>query len=268
MSENSSKNLKIHWLAWLLILPVWTYAAFWLAQFVVVGIQELLIALGAPLASINQVLYTTIVSVIIYIIAVLIVVFVPWFIFRRRTSRVELGAPDLPAWLDLALTVPAYIVYMICTAIVMMLAVSLIPGIDLNQAQELPFSQTMLTERWQYALVFFTLVILAPLAEELLFRGYLYGKLRKTAPIWVAIIVTSLAFGAAHLWGGPGSPLQWAVAIDTMVLGVILALLREYTGAVWASVLVHALKNGIAFYLLFMNPQLIDQLRAAILPFL
>ena len=84
----------------------------------------------------------------------------------------------------------------------------------------------------------------------------------------MAIIVTSLAFGAAHLWGGPGSPLQWAVAIDTMVLGVILALLREYTGAVWASVLVHALKNGIAFYLLFMNPQLIDQLRAAILPFL
>ena len=111
-------------------------------------------------------------------------------------------------------------------------------------------------------------MIIAPLAEELLFRGYLYGKIRKLAPIWVAVLVSSLAFGVAHLWSGPDTPLQWAVMIDTFVLGIMLSLLREYTGAVWASVLVHAIKNGLAFYLLFMNPQLIDQLKAAMLPLL
>lgn len=268
MSESSSRKNKLHWSVWALILPIWTYGSFWLAQFVVIGIQELLLQLNVPLGSINQVLYTTIVSAIIYAFAVLIVAGLPWLVWRRRTTRLEVGASDVPAWLDLFISVPAYIVYMICSAIAVLLVINFLPGVDLSQAQKLPFSQTMLAERWQYLMVFLTLVVFTPLAEELLFRGYLYGKLRKTAPVWVAVIVASLAFGAAHLWAGPGNPLQWAVAIDTSVLGVILALLREYTGAVWAGVYVHAIKNGLAFYLLFVNPQIIDQLKSAILPFL
>jgi membrane protease YdiL (CAAX protease family) len=111
------------------------------------------------------------------------------------------------------------------------------------------------------------MVLLAPLAEELLFRGYLYGKLRKTAPVWLSVLVASVAFGLAHLWVGSG-PLQWAVAIDTFVLSLMLCALREYTGAVWAGVLLHAIKNGLAFYLLFVNPSVVDQIKAALLPLL
>jgi membrane protease YdiL (CAAX protease family) len=59
--------------------------------------------------------------------------------------------------------------------------------------------------------------------------------------------------------------LQWAVALDTMVLSLMLCTLREYTGAIWAGVLVHAIKNGLAFYLLFINPNVIDQLQAGML---
>lgn len=253
---------------WLIILPVWTYAAFWLAQFVILALQYLLVWLGVPLAGINTIVFTAVISALAYTVALLIVIGVPYHLWRKKTTAKDLGANDWPAWMDILLSPLAFVVYIIASGIFMAIVTSLLPAIDLNQAQQLPFTQNMLGASWHYVLAFLTLVIIAPLAEELLFRGYLYGKLRKTMPIWISVLVTSLAFGAAHLWGGPGSPLQWAVMVDTFVLSIMLCYLREYTGAVWASVLVHSIKNGLAFYLLFVNPQIIDQLQAAILPLL
>jgi len=95
-------------------------------------------------------------------------------------------------------------------------------------------------------------VIVAPVAEEIIFRGYLYGKLKKFVPIWVAIVVTSLIFGAIH-----GA---WNLAIDTFALSLILCLMREFTGNIWSSILLHMVKNGIAFYILFINSSLLTTL--------
>ena len=264
-NENRTKKLAIPTWAWLIILPVWTYGVFVLVQFILAWIAEGLIAVGVPLASMNQVTFVTIISVLAYGLAVFFVVWLPYKLWGKRTTRKELGVPDLPVWMDIFLSVPAYIVYMIVSSIVMMIAVRTMPGLDVTQAQELPFSQTMLATQWQITLAFVVMVVLAPFAEELLFRGYLYGKLRRFAPAIGAILVTSLAFGAAHLWTGGSGPLQWAVALDTMVLSLMLCTLREYTGAIWAGVLVHAIKNGLAFYLLFINPNVIDQLQAGML---
>ncbi len=275
MLENSSKAVnvpqgprRIHW-GWVVLLPVWTYIAFWLAQIFVVAVQWLLMWLGVPLAGLNETVLVTTLSALVYVFAVVIVVGLPYLVWKRHTSRQELGVPDLPAWMDIVLTVPAYVVYIIGSGVLLALIMSLLPsGIDLNQAQQLPFTQTMLGDGWHYVLAFMTLVVFAPVAEEVLFRGYLYGKLRKSAPVWLSVVMASLAFGAAHLWAGPGSALQWAVAIDTFALSLVLCLLREHTGAIWAGVFVHALKNGLAFYLLFVNPELIEQIQSATLPLL
>ena len=109
-----------------------------------------------------------------------------------------------------------------------------------------------LNQRYEYILAFTTLIIIAPIAEEILFRGYLYGKLKKFVPIWVAILVTSALFGSIH-----GA---WNLAIDTFALSIVLCLLRESTGNIWASILLHMAKNGIAFYILFINPTLFTTL--------
>ena len=256
--------LDKHKYLWLVILPLWTYGAFMLAQVLVGWVQELLLMLNVPLASINQAVYATVASVIVYAVSLVIVIGVPLAIWRRKTTIKEIGVHDWPSWMDIALSVPAFIVYIICSGVFMAILTSLLPGIDIQQAQELPFSQSMLGASWQYVLAFITMVVLAPLAEEMLFRGYLYGKLRKTAPIWVSVLVASLAFGLAHLWVG-GTALQWAVTIDTFVLSLMLCALREYTGAIWAGVLLHAIKNGLAFYLLFVNPSVVNQIQAALM---
>ena len=260
--------MKLPIWAWILILPLWVYGVFLLVQMILGFVLSVLIEIGVPLLAINQVVLVSLLSLLSYAIAVALAIWVPYKIWRTRTTRKELGVPDFPTWMDIVLSVPAYVVYMITSGIVMLIAVNMIPGINTTQAQELPFTQTMLTQGWQYVLAFLVMVVLAPLAEELLYRGYLYGKLRQISSAIVTVLVTSVAFGAAHLWTGGDGPLQWAVAIDTMILSVMLCVLREYTGAIWAGTLVHMIKNGLAFYLLFINPDIIDQIRSAILPLL
>lgn len=280
MSENSSKQdkkslrqekserklTKKNWW-YLLLLPVWTYAAFWLAQLLILAVTQGLMAAGVPIDQLNPVLLSTVLSAVVYSVALVLVIGLPYRIWRRRTTFREMGVTDYPSWMDILITPAAFVVYFICSGILMAIATQILP-IDLNQAQQLPFSQSTLGSQIHYILAFITLVILAPIAEELLFRGYLYGKLRSAAPIWLAIIITSLTFGAAHLWTGPGNELQWAVMVDTFALSIIMCIAREYTGAIWVSILMHMAKNGLAFYLLFVNPSLVDQLKAAILPFL
>ena len=88
------------------------------------------------------------------------------------------------------------------------------------------------------------LAIIAPIAEELIFRGWLYGKLRIKIPKWVAILITSFLFGLIHL--------QWNVGVTVFCMSVVMCILREITGTIYAGMLVHMLSNGIAFFLVYV----------------
>ena len=91
---------------------------------------------------------------------------------------------------------------------------------------------------------FIALVVIAPIAEEIVFRGWLYGKLRVNIPKWVAILITSLVFGAIHM--------QWNVGITVFAMSVVNCILREITGTIYAGTLVHMINNGVAFYLVYV----------------
>ncbi len=271
ISQNSSnlpKSSARRWGWWLVLgLPLWVYGAFMAVQFALAFIVDELVRMGVPLASINPVVFNLAVSAIVYGLAVLVVVWLPWRLWQQKTTREDMGVTSLPSWLDGALALPAMFGYLILSGIAVALLTPVLP-IDLNQKQVLPVDPSMLTAIWQYVMAFIMIVILAPVGEELLFRGYLYGKLRKTAPIWIAVLATSLTFGLAHLWTGGNGPLQWAVMVDTFVLSLVMCSVREYTGAIWITIFMHMTKNGLAFYLLFVNPQFVDQIRAALLPLL
>lgn len=76
-----------------------------------------------------------------------------------------------------------------------------------------------------------TALIVAPLSEELIFRGYLYGVVKKYGGPWCAIGVSSLLFAAVHL--------NNAAFFALAALGVALCLIYERCGTLWAPVLVH-----------------------------
>lgn len=227
-----------------LILPAWVAASFYIAQSVLVGVVGLLVALSIPLESVNKSVLNTVLSALLYIITLLLVAVLPIIVKTQKTDKKEIGLDRLPSWTDILITPAGLIVYLIASSLLMLLMTHLFNWIDVTQIQDTGFDH--LSQYYEYILAFVTLVIVAPVIEEILFRGYLYGKLKKFLPVWVAMIITSVLFGLFH-----GS---WALAIDTFSLSIVLCLLREITGSLWASILLHMTKNGIAFYILFINP--------------
>jgi membrane protease YdiL (CAAX protease family) len=85
----------------------------------------------------------------------------------------------------------------------------------------------------------------AAIGEELFFRGLLFGGLRQLIPLWPAAVVSGVLFGLPHLPQG-----DLAVALQLSVFGVVLAWAYERSGTLWAPILLHALNNSAAFYLL------------------
>jgi membrane protease YdiL (CAAX protease family) len=178
--------------------------------------------------------------------AVLLVVIAPIRLRRGRDYLVRLlGVAKRPNDTIWWLPFVAWIAYMAAT-IVAALGASYLPWIDTEQTQDIGFDN--LTQPAEYLIAFFALVIIPPIAEELLFRGYLFGRLRERFGFWFTTIVVSIVFGIVHM--------QWNVGIDVAVLSIFLCYLREHTGSIWASMVLHGIKNGLAYVLLFIVPLL------------
>lgn len=235
---------------------VWVVVSFVLAQLLVLGAAWLVMRTDFSLPFVlNETVVQTLVSVVVYALAIAIAVGVPWKLFGQKLIWKDVGlAQSLPRWRDIGLAPIAFILSLVATGIAMYVASLVIPGVDLDTKQQVGFEN--LSQRYEMLLAFFTLVVLAPLCEEFLFRGHLYGRIRNHMGAAWTIALTSLVFGAMHVYAGPGMPLQWNVMIGTVVLALFIGSLREYTGSIWAGILVHMLKNGIAFFVLFVAPLL------------
>jgi membrane protease YdiL (CAAX protease family) len=154
-------------------------------------------------------------------------------IFISKDIRVLLG---LPAYL---------LLYFVALSII----TRFVPHLNVNQKQQLGFNNP--AGATQLILTFISLVVLPPIAEEIIFRGLIYTSLKKKLPIWLAAIVTCGLFAAGHLSEGGSSGPLYIAAIDTFSLSLVLIYIREKTGRLYAGMTLHALKNCIAFIALF-----------------
>ncbi len=109
------------------------------------------------------------------------------------------------------------------------------------------FLQTTATSGDWLAVVLMAAVV-APLAEEIFFRGYLYGVLRRYGGRWSAIGVTALLFAAIH-----GNATGF---VPLALLGVVFALAYELTGSLWTNILMHAVFNGTTLAVLAFWPEI------------
>jgi len=89
-------------------------------------------------------------------------------------------------------------------------------------------------------LAFVAAVLLAPLAEELLFRGLLYRALRRRQSVAVAALVSSLTFAFIHSEIVVSQPLA---LINLTLLGVLWAVLYERTGSLIVPMIAHGVFN-------------------------
>ena len=118
--------------------------------------------------------------------------------------------------------------------------------VDTNQVQEIGIDSPGTNSN--LLAVFLMIVVLPPISEEILFRGFLYNKLSKYSSVGVSYVLTSVLFGIAHLEYGN---LNWIAAVDTMLFSGFLIYISQRHQSLYSAMLMHALKNGIAFMILF-----------------
>lgn len=212
-------------------------------------------------------LFNSIYSILSCIIVTVAVVLVPKWIAilksepnkpkkQSRSCRewltslmVELGLKDLPTWTDIGLALVSYIGYLLL-ALVFTSLFSIFPWFNADEAQDVGLSLFM--SKPELVVSFFAVVVITPIAEEIIFRGFLYGKLREKlaeatsnkVSIALSVFLVSLLFGIMHR--------QWNVGVNVFALSIVLCALREVTGTIHASILLHMLKNGIAFFLIYV----------------
>lgn len=154
-----------------------------------------------------------------------------------------------PRWRDAMYGIIAVPLYYILYFVTVSVVSHFVPGLNVDQHQDIGFNDVHGVVAM--LLTFISLVILPPLAEEIMFRGFLYSSFKKALPTALAVIFTSLIFASIHLLEGGSSGPLYIAAIDTFILSLVLIFLREKTGSLWASITLHGIKNGIAFVALF-----------------
>ena len=85
----------------------------------------------------------------------------------------------------------------------------------------------------------FVAILWGPLAEELFFRGFVFGGLMGRLGYARALLITSLLFALIHI--------DPRLMVPIFVMGMLLAWVYYKTGSLWSSFLAHALQNALAF---------------------
>ena len=84
--------------------------------------------------------------------------------------------------------------------------------------------------------------VIAPICEELLFRGFIFRALRNWRGVWPAAAITGILFGVVHGLSAPAVDL-----LPLAFLGVLLCLVYQWSGSLYPCIALHVLNNAIAF---------------------
>lgn len=114
-----------------------------------------------------------------------------------------------------------------------------------------PVFEIFMEEKESRVLVFLTVFVsvLGPIVEEVFFRGFMYGAIKKHLGILGAAFLSACIFSALHT--------NIVGFLPIMILGVLLAYLYETTGSLVASMAVHILHNSIIVGFVFFIKELV-----------
>ena len=142
----------------------------------------------------------------------------------------------LPAWRPaLGWTLAVYAGFWVCAVIV---------GIAFGQPDEQDIVTDLKAEDSAVVLIAFAVMtcLIAPLAEEFFFRGFLFRVLRERTGVVAAVLVTGIAFGLVHLPSG-----DWIGTIVLSLFGMALCILLLCTSSLVPCIMLHAFHNSISF---------------------
>ena len=87
--------------------------------------------------------------------------------------------------------------------------------------------------------------LLAPISEELYFRGLIHRWFQPRFGFWVRVVLSSTIFGLAHYDSA-------AVIISGFIMGVALAVAYERSRSIWLPITIHVLNNSLAVIFIYL----------------
>jgi membrane protease YdiL (CAAX protease family) len=194
------------------------------------------VGLGRPAPSVGSL----ILDVVAYgLVAVLIWLFVG---LRRRASLADLGLRPV-RWRWLVAVLPALAVAYAAEAVAGELGDAFLPSSPQTQCRDI---QTAYGSSVALALI--GVAVVAPLVEEVLFRGVVFEWMRGRVALPVAVVGSAAVFAAAHVLYR-----QWTLLPPIFAIGCVLALLYHYSRSLWPGIAVHASINTVATLALLLG---------------
>lgn len=161
------------------------------------------------------------------------------FMWRRISLRyLGFGKFD---WNTLALgcglLIASYVFIIVHNLILMAL------GVDTQGESILRFFDSLESPIW----FFFVGVVLAPIVEEIFFRGFVFQGFRQRYGWVSAMLLSSIVFAAAHL--------DPVALLPTFVLGCVLAYMFHRSNSIWPGVILHFLVNAFGLCAVYLASQ-------------
>ena len=162
---------------------------------------------------------------------------------RRHTPLAALGL-RLPAWPWLAAGIPLGFAGLVLQDVGGVLSRAIFPAANsTNQCVGIRASYG-----GSIALTLLAVAVLAPVAEEIIFRGFTFRWLQGRLPLWGAVLVSAALFSAAHAgWAEP------TLFLPVFLSGLLLAYLYAKSRSVWPGVIVHITINTVGVILILVS---------------
>ncbi len=105
------------------------------------------------------------------------------------------------------------------------------------------FMERILSTHSDKLLLFIGIGLMAPLFEEFLLRGLLFGSIRHVSDEHMAVALTAGVFTLMHL------QYNWMIMLLILPMGVVLGYARSRSGSIWVPVLLHVVNNSLSVLL-------------------
>jgi len=165
----------------------------------------------------------------------LLTIFILWLVFLIRRKKIfqEVGLYKFNKRKVLPL-----ILLGVATAFFVSCVLSLLPLPESLMESYMESAQGLMSG--SLPIMILSTVIVAPIVEEVVFRGLIFSRLKKSMNVWVAIVISSLFFALMH------GQLLWM--IYAFFLGVLLAIIAEHLNTIGASIILHMAFNLVGVF--------------------
>lgn len=237
MSADSSKHFNVPW-SWKQALIVYFAAWIGLPILLMISVQVAGKAFPPAAALLKALSKGDVTAAFAFLMTASLagLLLVKFFLDKYKSGWQTLGFGPFNLFRGAIYIFCGFWLFLLSTAGIFQLLTQLIPSFNASQPQVNEFTSNASAAP---NLSLLALVILPPLFEETVFRGFIFPALSDRFGVVIGIIASSALFAVAHL--------QLNVSIYTFVLGTILAIMYWKLRSIWPGIFLHLLNNYLAF---------------------